>query len=215
MADRVSQQVADRLSQEMASRFSSSSDQRQRSQTDTLPDQSMIPHITTVYQMLSALSTRFEELDGSVLRLTGRVLDLQRQVMGLGIPRSGEFVPPISVLSAEGDSLRRTLEAWIETLKDHFRSSSDVVSTQVGSLMQSISRVVGQLDSIRLILLSQTSSSFAAGPSRPPARATPARASTSSQGRGRRGRSRPHGLAPDYPHHISDSSSDASSRDLY
>ena len=63
--------------------------------------------------------------------------------MDLGLPQSREFVPPISVLSTEGDSLRRKLEAEIESLRDKIRGSSDVVSTLIDSLMQSLSRVVG------------------------------------------------------------------------
>ena len=38
--------------------------------------------------------------------------------MDLGLSQSREFVPPISILSAEDDSLCRALEAKIETLRD-------------------------------------------------------------------------------------------------
>ncbi|EHA8588092.1 hypothetical protein COCNU_scaffold004099G000030 [Cocos nucifera] len=177
----------------------------------------MVPHVTTLFQMLTAQSAHLEELEGSILRLTGRVLDLQRQVIRLGIPRSNEFVPPISVLSAEGDNLCSALKAKIQSLRDEVRDSSEDVSTAIGILMQTLSRAIGQLDSIRLILLSQTSSSFTAGSSRPHARATSSRVGASTRGRGRRGRGRVPRFDPVTPYRISNSpsNSDASSRDIY
>ena len=57
--------------------------------------------------------------------------------MDLGLPQLKECVPPISILSAKGDSLRRALEVEIESLRDDIRGSSDIVSTMIGSLMQS------------------------------------------------------------------------------
>ena len=74
--------------------------------------------------------------------------------MGLGIPQSSEFIPPISTLLVEGDSLRRALEVGIQSLRDEVRGSSEDVFTAIGTLMQTLSRAVGQLDFIRLILLS-------------------------------------------------------------
>ena len=77
--------------------------------------------------------------------------------------------------------------------------------------MQSMSRALEQLDTIRLTLLAQFISSQASGPSRPSARV-----GTSTRGRGRRSRGCTHGFDPETPHHISDSSnSDASNHDIY
>ena len=78
--------------------------------------------------------------------------------------------------------------------------------------MQSMSRALGYLDSIRIALLAQPISFQAPEPSCPAAHAC-----TFTHGRGRRDRGHVHGLNPDAPHRISNSSfdSDASSHDIY
>ena len=77
--------------------------------------------------------------------------------------------------------------------------------------MQSMTRALEQLGTIRLSLLAQSKASQAPGSSRPSTRA-----GTSTHGRGRRGRGHVRGFDPTSPHHISDSlDSDPSSHDIY
>ena len=88
----------------------------------------------------------------------------------------------VSDLSTEAARLRGVLESGFDFLRREIRSSSETISTQIGALMQSTSRALEQLDTIRLILLAQHISSQAPRPSRPFARI-----GTSIHGRGRRG----------------------------
>ena len=107
--------------------------------------------------------------------------------------------------------LRGILESGFDFLRREIRDSSEAVSTQIGTLMQFMSRALEQLDTIRLTFLAQSISFQAPGPSRPSARA-----GTSIRDRGRRGRGRVHGLDPETPHHIFNSSdSDLSSHNIY
>ena len=69
----ISQHVAFILTQQFAT-----SGFTQRMTSQAVSNQTLIPHISTIFQMLTAQSTRIEELEGYILRLTGRVLDLQR-----------------------------------------------------------------------------------------------------------------------------------------
>ena len=50
-------------------------------------DQTLILHISTVFQMISDQSVRIQQLEDYILRLTGRVLDLQGQVLALAHPQ--------------------------------------------------------------------------------------------------------------------------------
>ena len=89
--------------------------------------------------------------------------------------------------------------------------SSENASTQFSVLMQSVSRALDLLDTIRLSLIAQSVASQTPGSSHPSTCA-----STSTRGRGRCGRDRTRGLDPTSPHPISDSSdSDPSSHDIY
>ena len=107
--------------------------------------------------------------------------------------------------------LRGVLEGGFDFLRRQFSDSSKTVSTQIGALMQSMTRTLEQLDTIRLSLLAQSIASQASGSSR-----SSARIGTSTHGRDRRGRGCARGLDPETPHHISDSSdSDPSSHDIY
>ena len=161
--------------------------------------------------MLIAQFVRLEELEGCVLRLTDRVLDLQRQVLALAHLQPHEDITEVSNLSAEVARLQRVLEGGFDFLRREIRGSSETVSTQIGALMQFMTRALEQLDTIRLILLAKSISFQDLGPSRPFARA-----GTSTCGRGRSGRGRARGFDPESPHHISDfSDSDASSHDIY
>ena len=92
--------------------------------------------------MLTAQSVRLEELEGCVLRLTGRVLDLQRQVLALAHLQPYEDITEVSNLFAEVARLWEVLEGGFDFLRRGIRDSSEAVSTQIGTLMQSMSRAL-------------------------------------------------------------------------
>ena len=76
----------------------------------------------------------------------------------------------VSDLSAEMARLRGVLQSGFDFLRRKIRGSSDTVSTQIGTLMQSLMRALEQLDTIRLSLLAQSIASQAPGSSRPSTR---------------------------------------------
>ena len=106
------------------------------------------------------------------------------------------------------------MEGGFDFLRREIRGSSEHASTQFTALLQSVSRALNVLDSIRLSLAVQSLASECSQPSgssRPPTHA-----STSTRGRGRRGRGQVFGRDPSSPHPISDTSdSDPSSHELY
>ena len=161
--------------------------------------------------MIADQSVRIEQLEGCILRLTGRVLDLQGQVLALAHPQPHESILEVSDLSAEVARLRGVLESGFDFLRREIRGSSEHASTQFSTLMQSISRALNLLDTIRLSLVAQSIASQALGSSHPSSHA-----GISIHGRDRRGRGRARGHDPTSPHPISNSSnSDPSSHDIY
>ena len=107
--------------------------------------------------------------------------------------------------------LRGVLESGFDFLRREIRGSSENASTQFSALMESISRALNLLDTIRFFLIAQSVASQAPVSSHPSTRA-----GTSTHGRGRHGRGHTRGLDPTSPHPISDSSdSDLSSHDIY
>ena len=161
--------------------------------------------------MISDQSVHIQQLEGYILRLTGRVLDLQGQVLALAHPQPQECTTEVSDLSMEAARLRGVLDSGFDFLRREIRGSSEHASTQFTALLQSISRALNLLDTIRLSLAVQSVASQPSGSSRPPTRA-----STSTCGRGRRGRGQVLGRDPSSPHPISDTSdSDPSSHELY
>ena len=167
-------------------------------------DQTLIPHISTIFQLISDQSVQIQQLEDCILRLTGRVLDLQGQVLALAHPQPQESTIEVTDLTAEAGRLRGALEGGYELLRREIRGSSEHASTQFTALLQSVSRALNVLDSIRLTLSVQ---SLASQRSQPPSSScSPARASTSTRGRGRRGRGRALGRDPSSPHPISDTS---------
>ena len=84
----------------------------------------MIPHISTIFQMIADQSVCIEQLEGCILRLTGRVLDLQGQVLALAHPQPYEDITEVSNLSAEAARLRRVLENGFDFLRREIRGSS-------------------------------------------------------------------------------------------
>ena len=111
----------------------------------------------------------------------------------------------------EAARLRGVLESGFDFLRREIRGSSEHASTQFTALLQSVSRALNLLDTIRLSLAVQSVASQPSGSSH-----LPTHAGTSTRGRGRRGRGRALGRDPSSPHPISDSSdSDPSSHDLY
>ena len=84
--------------------------------------------------MLTAQSVRLEELEGYVLRLTSRLLDLQRQVLALAHLQLQENITEVSDLSTEAARLQGVLESRFNFLRE-IRGSSETVSTQIGALM--------------------------------------------------------------------------------
>ena len=138
------------------------------------------------------------------MRLTGGVLDLQGQVLALAHPQPQESTIKVTDLTAEAGRLRGALEGGYELLRREIRGSSEHASTQFTALLQSASRALNVLDSIRLNLSVQ---SLASQRSQPPSSShPPAHASTSTRGRGRQGRGRALGRDPSSPHPISDTS---------
>ena len=102
------------------------------------------------------------------------------------------------------------MESGFDFLRREIRGSSEHASTQFTALLQSVSRALNLLDTIRLSLIVQSVASQPTGSSRPPTRA-----GTSTRGRGRQGRGRALGHDPSSPHPIFDSSdSDPSSHEL-
>ena len=161
--------------------------------------------------MISDQSVRIQQLEDYILRLTGRVLDLQGQVLALAHPQPQECITEVSDLSMEAARLRGVLESGFDFLKREIRGSSEHASIQFTALLQSISRALNLLDTIRFSLAVQSIASQPSGSSHPSTRA-----GTSTCGRGRCGRGRAHGRDPSSPHPISDSSdSDPSSHDIY
>ena len=85
-----------------------------------------------------------------MVRLTGRVFDLQRQVLALAHPQPHEDITEVSDLSAEVARLRGVLESGFDFLRREIRGSSEHAFTQFTVLLQSISRALNLLDTIRL-----------------------------------------------------------------
>ena len=136
----------------------------------------------------------------TVWRLTGRVLDLQGQVLALAHPQPQESTIEVTDLTAEAGRLRGALEGGYELLRKEIRGSSEHATTQFTALLQSVSRALNVLDSIRLMV-----SALVSQRSQPPSSSrSPARAITSTRGRGRRGRGRT--SDPSSSHTISDDS---------
>ena len=161
--------------------------------------------------MIFDQSVRIEQLEGCVVRLTGRVFDLQRQVLALAHPQPHGDITEVSDLSTEAARLRGVLESGFDFLRREIKGSSEHASTQFTALLQSVSRALNLLDTIRLSLVVQSVASQPSGSSHPSTRA-----GTSTRGRGRWGRGRALGRDPSSPHPISDSSdSDPSSHELY
>ena len=77
----------------------------------------------------------------------------------------------VSHLSAETARLRGVLQSGFDFLRREIKGSSETVSTQIGTLMQSLMRALEQLDTIRFVLLVESISPQALGPSRPSVRA--------------------------------------------
>ena len=166
----------------------------------TSSDQTITPHISTMFQMISDQSIRIQQLEDTVWRLTGRVLDLQGQVLALAHPKPQESTIEVTDLTAEAGRLRGALEGGYELLRKEIRGSSEHATTQFTALLQSVSRALNVLDSIRLMV-----SALASQHSQPPSSSrSPARAITSTRGRGRRGRGRT--SDPSSSHTISDDS---------
>ena len=92
--------------------------------------------------MLTAQSVRLEKIEGCVLRLTGKVLDLQRQVLALAHLQPHEDITEVSNLSTEVARLRGVLEGRFNFLRREIRGSNETVSTQIGALMQSMMRAL-------------------------------------------------------------------------
>ena len=145
------------------------------------------------------------------MRLTGRVHDLQGQVLALAHPQPHESIIEVSDLSAEAARLRGVLESGFDFLRREIRGSSKNTFTQFSALMQSVSRALDLLDTIRLSLIAQSVAPQALGSSHPSTRA-----GTSTHGRDRCGRGRTYRLDPTSRHPISDSSDyDPSSHNIY
>ena len=85
--------------------------------------------------MLTDQSVRIEQLEGCILRLTGRVLDLQGQVLALAHPQPHEDITEVSDLSAEAARLRGVLESSFDFLRREIRGSSKHASTQLSALL--------------------------------------------------------------------------------
>ena len=117
----------------------------------------------------------------------------------------------VSDLSTEAARLRGVWQSGFDFLRREIRGSSETVSTQFSTLMQSVSRALDLLDTIRLFFIAQFVASQAPGSSHPSTRA-----GTSTRDRGRRGRGRARGLDPTSPHPISNSLDfDPSIHDIY
>ena len=116
----ISQRVAFILSCQMGtSAFA------QGSTSHDVSDQTLIPHISIMFQMITDQSVRIEQLKGCVLRLTGRVLDLQGQVLALAHPQPHKDITEVSDLSAEVARLRGVLESDFDFLRREIRGSSE------------------------------------------------------------------------------------------
>ena len=79
--------------------------------------------------MLTAQSIRIEQLEGYILRLTSRILDLQGQVLALAHLQPHEDITEVSDLSAEVARLRGILESGFDFLRRKIRGSSETAST--------------------------------------------------------------------------------------
>ena len=88
-----------------------------------------------------------------MVRLTARVFDLQRQVLDLAHPQPHEDITEVSDLFAEAARLRGVLESRFDFLRREIRGSSEHASTQFTALLQSVSRALNLLDTIRLSLV--------------------------------------------------------------
>ena len=120
----ISQRVASILSRQLGTSIFA-----QGSTSHDVSDQTLIPHISTVFQMISDQSVRIEQLKGCVVRLTGRVFDLQRQVLALAHPQPHEDITEVSDLSTEAARLRGVLESGFYFLRREIRGSSEHVPT--------------------------------------------------------------------------------------
>ena len=111
-------------------------------------------------------------------------------------PKPQESTIEVTDLTAEAGRLRGALEGGYELLRKEIRGSSEHATTQFTALLQSVSRALNLLDSIRLTLSVQSLASQRTQP--PSSSRSPARA------RGRRGRG--HTSDPSASHTISDDS---------
>ena len=193
---RLADDQIEHISQHVASLLSSQWSSTSFAPGATSSDQTITPHISTVFQMISDQSVRIQQLEDTVWRLTGRVLDLQGQVLALAHPQPQESTIEVTDLTAEAGRLRGALEGGYELLRKEIRGSSEHATTQFTALLQSVSRALNVLDSIRLTLSVQ---SLASQRSQPPSSSR-----SSARGRGRRGRGRT--SDPSSPHPISDDS---------
>ena len=105
---------------------------------------------------------------------------MQGQVLALAHPQPQESTIEVTDLTAEAGRLRGALEGGYELLRREIRGSSEHASTQFTALLQSVSRALNLLDTIRLSLAVQSVASQPSGSSYPPTRA-----GTSTRGRGR------------------------------
>ena len=78
---------------------------------------------------------RSQQLEDCILRLTGRVLDLQGQVLALAHPQPQESTIEVTDLTAEAGKLRGALEGGYEFLSREIRGSSERASTQFTTLL--------------------------------------------------------------------------------
>ena len=126
----ISQRVASILSRQLGtSAFA------QGSTSHDVSDQTLISHISIIFQMISDQSVRIEQLEGCILRLTGRVLDLQGQVLALAHPQLHEDITEVSDLSTEAARLRGVLESGFDFLRRKSKCASEHASTQFSALM--------------------------------------------------------------------------------
>ena len=71
--------------------------------------------------MITDQSVRIQQLEDYILRLTGRVLDLQGQVLALAHPQPQECTIEVTDLTAEAGRLRGVLEGGFDFLRREIR----------------------------------------------------------------------------------------------
>ena len=99
-----------------------------------------MPYIFSLKELLSDLSTRLEGVESFLLRCSGRILDIKREIrqiiisLFVGVGTLTFSLPQMDDLAREIERLHGQLRSSLELLRTDIRDSKDFVSTDLDGL---------------------------------------------------------------------------------